>query len=556
MKLLKPGNRDLFILKWALLLFIFAKTANGQEDQLLELLGQYDIKYYHIEIEVDNQSTHLAGNTVICLQLLNNYDDTLAFQLTDHARIDSIRVNARLVNFTHHNDIITIPYHKWDSNQEFTKITVFYDIPVAEKGFKNGVFNGQDKNGFFVTWSLSESFEAYTWFPCKQVLNDKADSASVFITVPDSLMAASNGILSGITKIPFGKIRYEWKTNYPIAYYLISFSVANYMDYKFKAAVGESDSVEVQNYIYHDSSFFTKSKKDIDEVAPMIELFSKKFGKYPFANEKYGQCIAPMSGGMENQTITSLSNFDFDMVSHELSHQWFGDNVTCADWQDIWLNEGFASYCELIAIEYLKSKTDYENWLNKTHSAVLAKPEGSVWLTKNEAKDEDRIFDLSLTYLKGASIIHMIRHELNNDDLFFEILKAYQEKFSGSVASINDFVTLLEQRSHLDFSRFFNQWYYGEGYPILSIKWQQQDDSLFIDLNQTTSAPLKTGFFDLSLDLKLDSSDGDTLIRIEQHKPSEKFAFQFSHRLNAIMPDPYNWLLIKIDSVEKVSMLK
>ena len=117
-------------------------------------------------------------------------------------------------------------------------IQVFYNNKFQiQKTWKNGIFNGLNPKGSPLTWSLSESFEAKTWFPCKQDLTDKADSASVSVTVPDTLMAGSNGILERIVHLPNSKTRYEWKTKYPIDYYLISFSVGNYMDYSFKVTI-------------------------------------------------------------------------------------------------------------------------------------------------------------------------------------------------------------------------------------------------------------------------------------------------------------------------------
>lgn len=287
-------------------------------------------------------------------------------------------------------------------------------------------------------------------------------------------------------------------------------------------------------------------------TADFIKLFSSKFGTYPFINEKYGHCMAPLGGGMENQTMTTLSSFGFDLVSHELSHQWFGDKVTCATWQDIWLNEGFASYCELIAAESLKTKSEYLTLLKKVHTDVKSQPDGSVFLTQEEALDEKRIFDNRLTYHKGASILHMIRHEINNDDLFYNILKSYLEKYSGLTASTDDFKNILEQKSQINFDRFFTQWYYGEGYPILSIKWFQKNDSLYLTIIQTVSAPVKTVFFNLSIDLNLETYDGDTMLRIKQDNAIQSYTIPFSHLLFKITADPNEWLLAQIDTVQRI----
>jgi len=528
------------------------ESATGQQILTSTLLHYYDVKCYKLDINVDNQSTQIWGNTTVIVQLSKDNIDTIALELTDHALIDSIKINDLVKSFTHTNDLIKIPIQFITSKNELMDIKVFYSVPNIQTVWKNGVFNGLNPMGSPVTWSLSEPYEAKTWFPCKQDLNDKADSVSVSVTVPDTLMAGSNGILTRIDNLPHRKIKYEWKTKYPVDYYLISFSVANYLDYSFKALINDDDSIIIQNFIYNDSSFFRVNKTDIDETSELLKLFSAKFGAYPFKMEKYGHCMAPLGGGMENQTMTTLSSFGFDLVAHELSHQWYGDKVTCASWQDIWLNEGFASYCELVAYENLKSKSEYITWLNKIHTLIKSQPDGSVFITQKEALDETRIFDYRLTYRKGASILHMIRYEINNDDLFYNILKSYLDKYSGLTASTDDFKNFLEQKSQINFDRFFNQWYYGEGYPILSIKWVQKNDSLYLTIIQTVSAPAKTNFFNLTVDLNLEFYGGDTLLRIKQDIANESITVPFSHLLYKITADPDEWLLLQIDTVQRI----
>jgi aminopeptidase N len=525
---------------------------SGQEINASPMLALYDVKFYNIDLTVDNQSTQIAGNTSLIVELLSDNIDTLVLELTDHAIIDSIRINKLSAVYSHKNDLIQIPENSGMKKGQLIDILVFYKIPEIHGIWKNGIFNALNTKGSPVTYSLSESFEAKSWFPCKQDLNDKADSASVSITVPDTLMAGSNGILRQIIKLPNGKAKYVWKTGYPIDYYLISFSVANYMDYSFKASTVNGDSITVQNYIYKDSSAFKEIKKDIDITADLIQLFSSKFGNYPFSNEKYGHCQAPIGGGMENQTMTTLDNFNFNLVSHELSHQWFGDLVTCGSWQDIWLNEGFASYCEVIALENLKSKNDYTDRLNRAHTSVKSQPDGAVFIEADKATDESRIFDNRLTYEKGLSIIHMIRYELNNDDLFYSILSSYLEKYSNSTATASDFKNLLSERSQINFNQFFTQWYYGEGYPILNFKWEQKYDTLFIKVEQTASAPAKTQFFNLTIDLKLEYYGGDTLLRLKQDTASESYAIPFTQILYKITADPDEWILAKINSVQRI----
>eukprot|EP01030_Chromulinospumella_sphaerica_P015185 gene15185-14982_t len=146
-----------------------------------------------------------------------------------------------------------------------------------------------------------------------------------------------------------GRNRYEWKHRYPIDYYLVSASVARYVDYSFKMHLeGSADSMLIQNYVYDNPLTLPFFKNVIDSTGILVNYFSSIYGRYPFWKEKYGHCMAPLSGGMEHQTMTTLGYFQGWLVVHELGHQWFGDNVTCGTWRDIVMNEGFASYSEYL----------------------------------------------------------------------------------------------------------------------------------------------------------------------------------------------------------------
>ena len=503
------------------------------------LENDYDVNFYFIDLEITNISTFIKGSTTIKVKRLTDSLDVFAIELSDVYQIDSINIqNFPVTTFTHLSNIVLVPVPLiYQTDTDFT-IKIYYNGQSGGNGFFNGisnVFNGDYQK--WVTYTLSEPFQANEWFPCKQNLLDKADSAWIFLTTDSSLMAGSNGLLTNVSRLPDGRKRYEWKTGYPIAYYLISFSVADYVDYSFYARIGD-DSILVQNFIYNDSLFLNRYKVEIDVTTDLLELFSEKFGIYPFYKEKYGHCVAPLGGGMENQTMTTLNTFSFGLVAHELAHQWFGDYVTCSGWQDIWINEGFASYSEYIALEELVSKKAAIGYLTYIHNSAANYPLGGVYLNEIEARNVPRIFNIGLTYHKGASILHMLRYELNDDELFFRILKQYLEAFSNGNASGLDFMNFCEYVSGLQLNWFFDQWYYGKGFPVFTGIWKQTGETLKIESSQTGTSP-ETPFFKTHMDFKMIFDNGlDTTIKVLFDDPEEIFTFKINKKIKYLFADP------------------
>jgi len=517
-------------------------------------LLDYDVGFYWIDIEVSDTSTFVRGNTSVHARAVKNIDE-LVFELSTDHRIDSIIVNGiKQSSFRHEDDLIRIDLPSSISG-EF-RACIYYEGTGGQNSFFAGISNRLDywwnKR---VTYTLSESFNAHDWFVCKQVLTDKADSAYIFLTTPDRLKAGSNGILSGIDSLSGNRLKYKWKTRYPIAYYLLSLSVAAYQDYSFYVHLDSgNDSMLVQNYIYDDPACLAAYKDDIDRTSEMLEFYSKIFGKYPFREEKYGHSLAPIGGGMEHQTMTTLYNFNFTLVAHELVHQWFGDNVTCASWQDIWINEGFASYGEYLALQSLVSQQAADSWMADAFYRALSVPDGSVYVPSGEAESESRIFSGALSYKKGATLLHMLRNELADDTVFFEVLRNFQEEFRDSTATAEDFLDVLDQTSSGDYAWFFDQWYYGAGYPVHKINWWTMGEDLFLHCEQEGSSSATT-LFRLGMDIRIEFTDGhDTLVRLDIDKNIEQFDFWGIGEVSDILADPSDKILDKSTTIQRHSV--
>lgn len=520
----------------------------------------YDIKYVKLDVSVGNTSTHIAGNVLtnaVAVAPMSTY----VFELNSLLTIDSILIDGSPATFTTSGSLrtVTLPT-ALTTGTPFTAQVFYSGTPTSGTIFSSLGINCVTSNrwGRKATFTLSESYHAYEWWPCKQSLRDKIDSADIWITVPDSLKAGSNGVLTGVTTTAPGYKRYEWKESKPIDYYLISLAAANYMDYSYYMHyTGSTDSTLVQNYLYNIPAVLTAFQGPIDTTGLSIDFFSQLFGRYPFWQEKYGHCMAPLSGGMEHQTMTTLGFFDGTLVAHELGHQWFGDNVTCGTWADIFVNEGFASYAEYLYLDHFEGHTRATNDMIDRQDNVKSQPGGAIFV--DDTTNEGRIFDPRLSYDKGACVIHMLRFAVNDDTTFFHILQAYQAN-AYTTATINDFKNTAigitgPTVNNMNLDTFFNQWAYGEGYPKYTITWNQIGSDVWVKLDQTTSVPSSVPLFLTPAEIKLTSPTGDTVIRIFNNQASQVYHFTWNRAMSGMAFDPQYWLLYQLNGITKDNTL-
>lgn len=512
----------------------------------------YDVKYLKFDINMSNRNTFVSGSVFTAAQVVGLSLPTYVFELDAALTVDSAFVNGIPHPITTKGSVrtITLPTALYKHSM-FTAQVYYHGASVPTSSFFNGINNRSSSWGDRITFTLSQPYNASAWWPCKQSLRDKIDSVDMWITVDDTLKAGSNGLLRAITPMPGQKARYDWKSRYPIDFYLISAAVAPYQEYAYYIRFkGSTDSMLFQNFIYRNPGYLATTKRDIDSTALMINYFSEIFGRYPFWEEKYGHCVVPMSGGMEHQTMTSQGFFTGTLTAHELAHQWFGDNVTCAAWADIFVNEGFASYSEYLFIDRFRNRAKAINHIKAKQSDVRSLDAGTVYV--DDTTTEDRIFDSRLSYNKGACVLHMLRSVVNDDTAFFQLCKTYQQKMGGSNASISDFIAVAKKQfgtnvNGINLDTFFHQWIYAEGYPIHSLTWNQAGSDVYLKLDQATILPASVSLFTLPLEIRLQSATGDTTIRVINDQASQYIRVSWSKQITSVVLDPNSWLL---DSVQ------
>lgn len=505
----------------------------------------YDVHYVKFDLSANNTTPSVSGNVTTQATVVAASMSQYVFELDSMMVIDSMKFNNTLVTPVRLGKVAKVNLSgALPSNTNFTAQVYYHGTQVSGSGFLGIGLRTEVSPSWnaSVTFTLSESYESRDWWPCKQSLTDKIDSADIWITTPANLKAGSNGTLNNVTTMPDGDKRYEWKSRYPIDYYLLSFSVAPYVDYSYYLHFSNTtDSMLVQNYVYDNPQTLLFWKSQIDSVGGMIDYLSTLFGRYPFWQEKYGHCMAPINGGMEHQTMTTLGNFATTLTVHELGHQWFGDNVTCASWKDIWLNEGFASYVEYLYVAHFRSAVKAFNYMQDYHTEVMQQPGGTVYV--DDTTDENRIFDSRLTYKKGGSALHTLRSVVNDDNVFFQVLQSYQQQYTGKAATTEDFKNVAEQVSGLNLDTFFNQWFYKEGYPGYQASWNQVGNIVYLKLTQTTSMPASVATFSLPVEFLLGSPNGDTVVRVYNNQPVQTYSFIWDKQMDGLVIDPNDWIV-------------
>ncbi len=370
----------------------------------------------------------------------------------------------------------------------------------------NNAFFINTQGGTPVLSTLNEPYGAQDWFPTKQSLNDKIERFDIKVTTPSQYSVASNGKLMSETILGNGQKLTFWRTQYPTAAYLVALSITNFV--KLNDTIGNPPFPFV-NYIYPGTSSNTASMANIEWTKTVMNTFETYFGPYPFRNEKYGHMEFTAGGGMEHQTMSSMGGWSQQLVAHELAHQWFGDKVTCGLWNDIWLNEGFATFGEHVTYEkLLMTPTEFLNYLLGEKNYITSAADGSVYVADANLGSVGTIFNGRLTYSKGGYVVRMIKWILG-DAVFYQALKEYHARpnLAYNYVKTADFNASLLQSTGKDFTGFFNDWIYGQGYPTYDIRWKQTGNQLTFRAGQTQSHS-SVSFFDIPLPIKVNGTGG------------------------------------------------
>ncbi len=510
----------------------------------------YDVQHYTLSIAI-NPTTHAVEGTVqATVKSLTSGLSTIDLDADPVLTIISARIaGGAALTFTRSSGVVTINLPAPLAGADLVTIEVSYTgdpTMAAEPGlFFRLVGTTQ------LIYSLSEPWSARAWWPCKDQPDDKA-AFDLYLAVPEGLQAVSNGVFVGSAlETHWGAWyrSYHWREDYPMSAYLASVTATVYTELRDNFVYAPGDTMPITHYVY--PSLVSKALTDLSITAPALSFFSSLFGLYPFVNEKYGVALCSIGGGMEHQTLTSYGAslvtgthyYDWVYV-HELSHQWFGDMITCKDWVNVWLNEGFASYCEALWFEHLQGPAKLKSYMEGKDLVTWSGPV----LRSPTNPSQDYYFDI-VVYDKGAWVLHMLRHVMG-DSTFFHAMRDYASdpRLRFAAAGTGDFRAACEARYGSSLGWFFNEWltrndrlsymWSHTAYPIeggtnLTIVIDQGQDSLYtmpVDLRITTVEHVV-----------------DTTVWVSERHHEFHFVFDGDDVVQSVAFDPGHWILATVN---------
>ncbi|MBI5852519.1 MAG: hypothetical protein HZB39_16020 [Planctomycetes bacterium] len=352
----------------ALLLAVFALAAGARAQAV-------DALHHKLELDLDFAAHAIAGTNHLTYRSGAVGLSTVTLDLVSALSVSAVRVNGTRVGFSRPLDQIVVMLDRaYDPGQQFTIDVDYGGVPPPGSSFGGLVFTTTN-GGRPVAWTLSEPWDARAWWPGRDQLGDKS-TFEMWVTHPATMATVSNGLLQGVDALPNARARSRWSIGYPIPPYLASF-VCTEFSTRTDTYTGYGANMPVQFWVFPED--FAGWQTGMDRVVPMITAFSSRYGQYPFVTEKYGVAQFTWGGGMEHATVSSQSGITESLTAHELSHQWWGDAITCATWHDIWLNEGFATFSEAIWYE-TKTGGTLADYLTAMRSRKPTQTSGTVYV--------------------------------------------------------------------------------------------------------------------------------------------------------------------------------
>lgn len=525
--------------------FLFSFTIYGQN---FNRTRTFDVQHYKIQISFDRNKKTVYGDTIVSIKPLGDNFKTVELDAAG-MNFEFVKLENKDLKYKISGEKISIELDKSYKPEDLISIRFKYSCRP-----KKGIyFVDEKKEGNKIIhsaqiWTQGEPDEAHHWFPSYDFPDDKATSEQIITAKSDENVIA-NGELIEKKDNGDGTADSHFKMPLQHSTYLTSFIVG-----KFVKKEDRYKNIPLGIYVYPgEEALFQLAFSDTKEMIRIFEEATKI--EYPY--NKYDQTIVDdfNFGGMENITATTYSDkdiflakfpqlrgFTVDLVSHELAHSWFGNYVTCRNWAELWLNEGFATYMEAVYRGKMYGGTAYITKIKEDANEYLygdASNNAKHGLFNETANDLGKLFDYpNITYNKGSLVVHLL-HEAVGDEAFWKAVNIYLNRHKFSNVETTDLKKVFEEVSGKNLDQFFKQWIYSVGHPKLEITpvYDPRTKNLKITIAQTQKGNNVPEVFKFPLEIFIQSADGEQVETVSVEQRTQTINIKFDKQPTNVLVD-------------------
>ena len=543
-------------LGWLLIGLIVSGVARGQTSEAFRAPADRPVDILHIRLDLDvslkdksisgSATIHFSPNRDISSFTL----DAVDLDVSEVREVSETGQPGKSLTFEATGKELVVRFEKPLARGEAKRIAVAYQVKEPQSGlYFFGPTEAEPETPWMV-WSQGQPERNRHWFPCFDRPNER-QTTELIARVDSEFTVLSNGKLAGQRPIEDGKrTEFHWKQEKPHVSYLVTLVAG-----KFAVVEDTWRGRPITYYVSPDRE--QDARRTFGNTVEMLDFFSERFGiEYPW--DKYAQVVVEqfIAGGMENTSATTLyeavmhdrralidSNPDW-LIAHELGHQWWGDLVTCRDWSHLWLNEGFATYCEVLWQEHKRGRDERDYLLYQKSQTARTGSARERPIVDRRYRSPDTMFD-TRAYPKGGWVLHMLRSRLGDAD-FFHGLKRYGLEYAYNTAETSDFRKTFERLYGVSLVRFFHDWTERKGHPILNVKTTDQEDGFVrIEIRQTQDD--EAFHFPLKIELTKAGDGGESVTITRMIETKElSFLVPIKSRPVQVRVDPDFTLLAEI----------
>lgn len=448
----------------------------------------YDVTYYHLQVEIDTAARTIKGSNTIRFNALSDFK-TLQIDLFDNMKIERIVMGDKTLEYRREYNAVFVDMPQRFEDGTAGEFTVYYSGKpvIAKRAPWDGGFTwAYDQKGKLWMGVSCEGIGASLWWPNKDYLGDEPDSMRISCTVPSGLMCVSNGNLLAETRNPNKTTTWHWMVSYPINNYNVTLNIGDYVHLHDEYTAGDESVLSLDYYVLSYNA--EKARKHFTQVKPMLQCYERFLGKYPFWDDGYALVETPYLG-MEHQSAIAYGNkylsgyagrdhsrigLDFDyIIIHETGHEWWGNSVSCQDIADMWIHESFCTYTEAIYVECMhgyETAMKYVNAVKPTvdnHAPIVGK------YGVNEEGDGDM-------YAKGMLFLNTLRHVVNNDSLWWGLIKNMADReFKHRNTNYTEVLEYFNRITRQNLSSVFEQYLQHSSIPILEYELKKAGNGQF-----------------------------------------------------------------------------